>query len=127
MQDLMERFQFSPYELDAEMIPEHLRDCAKLFDDYEIVGAELGLDEPSMTDIRDEKTQERKRMALLRKWKQVFAWRATYRCFIDALLNCSRADSACNVCKLLASSKYNHGLGQGIGMYHRDYVHYHRH
>ena len=106
MQDLMERFQLSQYELDAEMGPEHLHDCAKLFDDYEIVGAELGLDEPAMTAIRDdEKTQERKRMALLKKWKQVFAWRATYRCFIDALLNCGRADCACNVCKLLARSK----------------------
>lgn len=105
LQDLRGRFQLSGELLDAPLNEEHLREASRIIDDHDTLGLELGLASSEMTAISSERTLQLQRSAMLTKWKQKFAWKATYRKLIDALLKCSRADLAQEVCELLAQSK----------------------
>lgn len=72
------------------------------------MGPELGLTVSEITAInRDAPTHELKKTATLRKWKDKYAWNATYRNLIEALLKCTRAEHAQEVCELLTQSKYS--------------------
>lgn len=93
LQDLMERYHLFQYQLDQEVSDDHLKEMSRIIDDRESVGLVLGLTPQEMTEI------------VLTKWKQKFVWKATYHTLIEALLKCSRADHAQDVCVLLASSK----------------------
>lgn len=105
LQNLIERYQLSSDLLDKEISDEHLRKASRIIDDHEIVGFELELNESEMAAInQDAHTQERQRVAMLRKWKQKNAWNATYKKFIVALLNCDRRSIARDVCELLTQS-----------------------
>ena len=103
--NLIERFQLSDKQLDASLGEEQLREASRIIDDHEILGPELGLTPAEMTAISSEKTLQLQRSAVLRKWKQKFAWKANYRTLIEALLKCSRADLAQEVSEWLAQSK----------------------
>ena len=82
---------------------------SRIIADHEIVGPELGLSDAEMDEINaDAKTQQLRRMKMLKTWKQKFAWKATYRRLIEALLNCHRGGDAQKVCELLAPSKCRH-------------------
>ena len=108
LQDLIVKNGLSPHQLDQEVSEEHLRDVSRIIADHEIVGAELGLTTADATAIvSDARTQELQKMEMLKKWKQRFAWKATYRQLIEALLKCGRGDNAQNVCELLVQSKHN--------------------
>jgi len=104
---LLQDLQLSKDQLDAEVRKEHLSELSRIIDDHETLGPELGLTTDEMTAISSEQLQT---LAVLRKWKQVFVWKATYRKLIEALLKCCRADLAKEVGELLARSKYEHGV-----------------
>ena len=106
LQDVMDKLHLSQDQLDKEVSEEHLTEASNIIDDHEVLGPRLGLTEQEMTAIdRDAKTHDLKKKAMLKKWKQKNAWRATYRTLTEALLKCSRADRAQDVCELLAHSK----------------------
>lgn len=106
LQDLTAKFPPSQDRLDEEVSEEHLRVMSRIIVDHETVGLELGLTVPELAEINhDATTLERQKMYMLRKWKQKFALKATYRQLIEALLRCCRGEDAQNVCKLLAQSK----------------------
>ena len=108
LQALTDRYNLSQDVLDKEVSEEHLREVSRIIDDHEVVGPELGLSQPQMSAINsDAKTQELRRMKMLENWKQIFAYEATYRKLIEALLKCYRRDIAQNVCELLVQSKYH--------------------
>ena len=100
LQELKGRFELSDKLLDVRIAEEHLRKASRIIDDHETLGLELGLTSAEMTAISSEKTLQLKRLAMLTKWKQKFAWKATYYKLIDALLKCTRADLAQEVCEL---------------------------
>ena len=104
LQDLVERFKLSNHQLDAEVSDEHLRKASRIIADHKILGPEVGLSSAEMTAI-DQQPPEHQRFAMLEKWKQKLDWKATYRKLIEALLRCSRADTARQVCELLTQSK----------------------
>jgi len=106
LQDLVERFQLSDELLDTSLSDEHLREASRIIDDHRILGPELGLKSVELKTINQEQSPELQRLATLEKWRQKLAWKATYRKLIEALLKCSRADVAEQVCELLAQSKY---------------------
>jgi len=105
LQDLIEKFQLSKDQLDAGLGEEQLREAARIVADHETLGLELGLTPDEMTAISSEKTLQLQRSAVLRKWKQKSAWMANYRTLIEALLKCSRADLAQEVCEVLVQGK----------------------
>ena len=107
LQNLIDRFHLSPDWLDREVSEEHLREVSRVIDEHEIVGPELGLSDQEMTTISsDVKKHDVRKMEMLKKWKRKHLWKATYRKLIEALLKCSRADHAQDVCKLLVQSKF---------------------
>ena len=108
-QDLMEKYQLSPHQLDKEVSEGHLMDVSWIIADHEILGRELGLNGAEMTAVNaDSSTHQLKKIEMLRTWKQKFAWKATYRQLIEALLKCRKGDDAQKVCELLAPSKHRH-------------------
>ena len=106
LKELKERFQLSNDQLDASLGEEQLREAARIVADHETLGSELGLTADEMRAISSEKTLQLQRLAMLTKWKQKSAWLANYRTLIEALLKCSRADLAQEVCEWLAQSKW---------------------
>ena len=122
LQDLIERFHLSGDLLDASLSDEHLRDVSRIIADQKILGSELGLTSADMTTI-NQQPPEHQRLAMLEKWKQKFDWTATYRKIIDALLKCTRADLARQVCELLAPRKCKH-RAIDVGMQSQHCSHY---
>ena len=106
LQDLIERFQLSPHQLDTELSEGHLGEVSRIIDNHHIVGPELGLSRQEMTTISsDVHGMELQKIEMLRVWKRKCVWRATYRILIEAFLRCNRGDYARKVCELLTQSK----------------------
>ena len=104
VEDLIEKYTLSQDLLDQEVSEEHLKEVSRIIEDPEIVGPELGLTPPEMTTVSSNaRSKELQRAAMLTKWKQTHAFKATYKKLIKALLKCHRADHAQRVCELLKS------------------------
>ena len=57
LQDLRDRYPFC--QLDKDVSEEHMREVPRIVDDHEVVGPELGLAKPEMTEIsRDARTRQ---------------------------------------------------------------------
>ena len=106
LQNLIERYTLSDELLDETVSKEHVKEASRVIDDHEILGPELGLSAAQMAAIDQKQAPELQRVAMLKKWKQKFAWKATYRMLIEALLKCSRADLAQQLCEWLVQSKF---------------------
>ena len=75
-------------------------------DPWQLVGVFLGLDTAQLSAIdEDNRTVSLKRLGTLQKWKSRFAFNATYRVLINALLRCGKADRALKVCQILAQKE----------------------
>lgn len=96
----------------AKTTVEHLnRECSKdttilqqLADycyPFQIIGQHLNLEEQEMEDIEDDyQRAEQKRLAMLKKWHNKFAHKATYLALVQALANSGRNNQAADVCKI---------------------------
>ena len=70
------------------------------------VGLHLGLTEAQLSNMDVENlTVSLKRLGMLHKWKQRFAFKATYRILVETLLKCEKADAALLLCKILAQKE----------------------
>lgn len=84
---------------------QRLLDLAEYCVPWNIVGQHLGLSQTQVNDIdRDYRTTEEKRIRALQRWKEAFAFKATYEAFVKALLASGRNEQAVEVCRLLAGS-----------------------
>ena len=106
LQNLIERCKLSDKQLDETLSKEHMREASRVIDNHEILGPELGLSAAEMAAIDQRQVPVLQRVAMLQKWKQKLAWKATYRTLVEALLKCSRADLAQHVCEWLVQSKF---------------------
>ena len=74
--------------------------------DWKLTGFHLELTKSDIVAVdEDYRTAEQKRVEMLRKWKEKFAFKATYRVLIEALLSCGKASDAIDACKAIVSSK----------------------
>ncbi len=88
--------------LENEISSENILEFAKYFTQYQEIGPYLGLSDGVLEGIdQNHKKLELKSRATLKKWKDEYAFKATYRKLIQALLDCRRADSATNICRKL--------------------------
>lgn len=108
LQEVKDRYGLTDQQLGEGVNRQHLREASRFIADHKILGLELGLTSAEMAAINQDQSQELQRLVMLEKWKQRFAWKATYHKLIDALLKCNRADLVQQVCELLASSKCKH-------------------
>ena len=88
--------------LSNECPNEVLLDVAKLCVDWKLIGKYLKLTEAEIAAVDgDSKTVELKMIAVLQKWKEKLAFRATYRALIEALLAAGKASCAVDVAKII--------------------------
>ena len=72
--------------------------------DWKLIGFHLGLTEADVVAVDgDYRSIDEKRVGMLGRWKEKFAFKATYRVFIEALLSCGKASDAIEGCKAIVS------------------------
>ena len=92
--------------IDKECSDEDILAFGDYCDPWRQVGLFLGLNNALLNAIDgDHRTVSLKRLGTLQKWKEKFAFRATYKVLINALLKCEKADQALQVCKILAQKE----------------------
>ena len=92
--------------LDQECSQQVLLRLAKHCVDWQLTGFHLELTDGEITAVDgDYRSVDEKRIGMVRRWKEKFAFKATYRVFIEALLSCGRASDAVYACKAIVSSK----------------------
>ena len=81
-------------------------DLAKFCVDWKLIGRRAGLTEGDLTAVDgDNRTVEEKRVGMMEKWKSKFAYKATYRTFIEALLEEGRCADAIEACKAIQAAE----------------------
>lgn len=85
-----------------------LLDVAKLCVDWQLIGRHLKLTDAEITAVNgDNGTVEEKRIAMLQKWKEKLAFKATYRALIEALLAAGKASCAVDVAKIIKTGYHS--------------------
>ena len=81
-------------------------DLAKLCVYWKLIGGRIGLTEADLNAVDgDNGTVEEKRVGMLKKWKSKFAYKATYRALIEALLAEGRSAEAIEACKVIKAAE----------------------
>lgn len=94
--------------LDRPVREQDFLQLAQYCDSINVMGLTLQVPDIEIKDIdKDCKSNEDKRVCLVKKWKQIYAFQATFRKFADALLKCKRNNSVMELCQYLLESKEN--------------------
>ena len=81
-----------------------LLDVAKLCVEWQLIGQYLKLTEAEISAVDGDKgTVEEKRVAMLGKWREKFAYKATYQVLIEALLAAGKSSCAIDVAKIIGT------------------------
>ena len=97
-----ERLKDIPSEkLDEPCTDGHLLEIAPSITDWQSIAPYLGLDEADEEGIEDLRSAKRKRIAVLRKWKQKSGRKGTYRRLAKRFWKAKRADLVDEVCRVL--------------------------
>ena len=80
----------------------HVNTCV----DWKLIGRCVRVPEADLTAVDgDNRTVEEKRVGMMEKWKSNFAYKATYRTFIEALLAEGRCVDAIEACKVIQAAE----------------------
>ena len=75
--------------------------------DWRLIGLYLDLTKADIAAVdEDNQTANEKKAGMLGQWKEKFAFKATYRLFIEALLACGKAEDAVEACKIIVKGQY---------------------
>ena len=81
-------------------------DLAKFCVKWRLIGKHLGLTEAEISAVDgDNRTVEEKRVGMLEDWRSKFAYKATYRALIEALLAEGRSAEAIEACKVIKAAE----------------------
>ena len=81
-----------------------LLDVAKLCVGWQLIGQYLKLTDAEISAVDGDKgTVEEKRIAMLGKWREKFAYKATYQVLIEALLAAGKSLCAIDVAKIIGT------------------------
>ena len=90
--------------LDQECSQQVLLSLAKHCVDWQLIGFHLELTKADIVAVDgDYQSIDEKRVGMLGRWKEKFAFKATYRVFIKALLSCGKASDTIEGCKAIVS------------------------
>ena len=89
--------------LKQECSRQHLLSLAKnCCVDWRQIASHLELTDADVAAIdSDNRTTDEKRIGMLVRWKEKFAFKATYKVFVKALLACGRTSDAIMACKII--------------------------
>ena len=92
--------------LDQECSQQVLLNLAKHCVEWQLIGFHLELPKADIVAVDgDYRSIEEKRIGMLGRWKEKFAFKATYRVLIEALFSCGKASDAIEACKVITSRK----------------------
>ena len=92
--------------MDQECSQQVLLSLAKHCVEWQLIGFHLELTKSDIVAVNgDYGSVDEKRIGMLGRWKEKFAFKATYRLLIEALLSCGKASDAIEACKAIVSSK----------------------
>ena len=100
--------------LDQECSEEHVKEISRFLESWDTLAPHLNLAETDIEEIKDEKPLPVRRRKTLKKWKNKFINRATYRVLMEAMYKIGKADNARSVCKLLSSPAV--GIAKHVGI-----------
>ena len=84
-----------------------LLNLAMHYVDWKLIGLYLDLTKADIAAVdEDNRTADEKRAGMLGRWKEKFAFKATYGVFIEALLACGRTEDAVDACKTIAKGEH---------------------
>ena len=102
LEDLLKEVGVHSQKLNDSISDDHLREIALFLTSWQTVASKLCLSEIDQDAIeREGKDEEDKKRKVLQKWKGKYAFKATYRKLVEALLSLAKADMAEKVCRLL--------------------------
>ena len=106
LDELLENVGITHMQLKKKCTNEHLHGIALSLKSWRTLAPHLGLssDEVEVVD-RDAHSEKERRQKCLESWKAKFAFAATYRVLVEALLKNGNADQAEEVCRLLVSQQ----------------------
>ena len=82
-----------------------LLDLARFCVKWKLIGRRLGLTDAEVSAIdSDHKKEEEKRVGMMEKWRDIFAYRATYLAFIEALLATGMTQNAIESMKVIGAA-----------------------
>ena len=94
--------------LDQGFSQKMLLNLSKHCVDWRLIGFYLELSKADIAAVNgDYQTVDEKRVGMLGRWKEKFAFKATYKVFIEALLASGRTEDAVDACKTIAKGLYN--------------------
>ena len=100
VRELAEKAGLPLQHLDRVLCEEHTHILAEFCDPWEKIGYHLKLTKANVSTIKDPNaTTEKRRIAMLEKWKERFAHKATYRVLIKALIRSEHPQQAFNLCQ----------------------------
>ena len=72
---------------------------------WQLIGRHLNLTEADLAAVDgDNRTEEEKRIGMLLKWREKFAFNATYKSLIEAFLANERIQTAVDACKVIGTN-----------------------
>ena len=73
---------------------------------WKLIGERVGLKEADLSAVDgDNRTVKEKRVGMLKEWKSRFAFKATYRALIEALLAEGRSTDAIEACRVIRAAE----------------------
>lgn len=100
--DLVQHCEIERGTLRGEVSSNLFHEISGFLTEWERISPKLGITQPEVEAIIDDnRTEEKRRIGFLKKWKQKFSIKATYEALIGALLSIDRSDDAKNMCQLL--------------------------
>ena len=89
--------------LNKPFYKEHTHHLAEFCDPWENIGYFLKLTKSNISAIKEDHSSstEKQRIAMLQKWKEKFAHKATYRVLVEALIQSEHAEQALELCQKL--------------------------
>ena len=107
LDECIEQFDLAAEDLDEKCSDEHILAVSR-FLDWKGVAPYLNLTDSEVDAVdSDGRDEPDKRHKTLQKWKSKFAFKATYKNLIQALLKSCKGDHAEEVCKLLQKGTHN--------------------
>ena len=115
LEELLKEVSVHSEKLNESISDDHLHEIVLFLTSWQTVASKLCLSEIDQDAIeREGKNEEDKKRKVLQKWKGKYAFKATYRKLVEALLSLAKADVAEKVCRLLKGIIYMDIILTGI-------------
>ena len=105
LDELLKHVGLTDKQLDETCTHKHLQDIALFLKSWRTLAPQLELSSEVEVIERDAHNEKERKQKFLEAWKEKFAFKATYRVLVEALLKIGSAEQAQQVCDSLVSQQ----------------------